>query len=317
MRKTTASMFEGTKGLPEELGGSVVAIGNFDGVHRGHMAVLGTALELARRSSAPATVLTFEPHPRTWFRPQQPVFRLTPASLKVRKLVETGFDAVIVQAFDESFSAVTANDFITRILASELAASHVVAGHDFHFGKGREGTPQLLAEQGPGAGFAVSLVEPFRTGDGEVVSSTRIRNALSTGDVALANALLGWPWRVSGEVRHGKKLGRTLGFPTANLALPGEVTLRHGIYAVRLYRADGSAHDGVASYGRRPTFDNGEALLETFVLDFSDDLYGEIVEIEFHAFLRGEERFDSAEALVVQMQADTRAARDILSARST
>ena len=312
-----AVVVSGSANLPALLSGCVVAIGNFDGVHRGHMAVIAKAMELAAANGRRAIALTFEPHPRTFFRPDHPVFRLTPEREKCRLLLDCGFDGVVVETFDAGFADVTADDFVNRILAKELRASHVVAGHDFHFGKGRAGTPQFLRDQGAAAGMGVTLVEPFCDEAGEVISSSRIRRCLGSGDVRAANALLGRSWSVSGTVIHGKKLGRTLGYPTANLLLPAENRLAHGIYAVEVRRADGSLHQGVASFGRRPTFDNGEALLETFIFDFSGDLYGEEIAVIFHGFLRGEEKFDSVEALVAQMDRDSAQARALLASSNS
>ncbi|RVH14705.1 bifunctional riboflavin kinase/FMN adenylyltransferase [Sinorhizobium meliloti] len=259
--------------LPEHLRGGVVAIGNFDGVHRGHQSVLNRALEEAVKRAVPALVLTFEPHPRTVFRPDTPVFRLTPAPLKARILEGMGFGAVIEYPFDRSFSELSASDFIHSILREWLHASHVVTGFDFHFGKGREGGPAFL----------------------------------------MAAGLLGYRYTVEAEVIDGKKLGRTLGYPTANMRLPPEAELKSGIYAVRFRRADGSLHDGVASFGRRPTVDSdGEALLETFVFDFSADLYGEICAVSFFGRLRDELKFDGLEPLMVQMRKDESEARALL-----
>jgi len=258
-------------------------------------------------------VLTFEPHPRTFFRPQSPVFRLTPPAQKARLMRQLGFDAMIEKRFDEQFSAMPASSFVYRLLGQELRARHVVAGEDFHFGKDRFGTPHFLKDRAAEMKIGVTLVEPVRDASGAVISSTRIRNALAAGEIEVANSLLGYSWRISGTVIEGKQLGRTLGYPTANIALPPETTLAHGIYAVRVFRADGTGHDGVASYGRRPTFDNGEALLESFLFDFAGDLYGEELSVEFHAYLRGEEKFDSVGALVVQMDEDSRRARAVLS----
>ncbi len=299
--------------LPEHLRRGVVAIGNFDGVHLGHRGVLDEALRQAASLGAPALALTFEPHPRTFFRPQTPLFRLTPPAEKARLLRQLGFAGMVEKRFDEQFSMMPASSFVYRLLGQELRARHAVAGFDFHFGKDRFGTPQFLKDRAGEMKIGVSLVDPVRDASGEVISSTRIRNALADGDIAAANGLLGRPFRVSGPVIEGKQLGRTLGYPTANMELPQEATLRHGIYAVRVFRADGSAHDGVASYGRRPTFDNGAALLESFLFDFAGDLYGEELAVEFHAFLRGEEKFDSVEALVSQMNEDSRRARAALS----
>lgn len=298
--------------FPAHLKEGVVAIGNFDGVHLGHMAVLDCALQIARTASVPAIVLTFEPHPRTLFRPDQPVFRLTPAPVKVSILRDLGFDAVIEQTFDRKFAQIPASLFVSRLLGEVLSVTHVVTGHDFHFGKDRQGTPKFLADRGLEMGISVTLVQAQHDSDGEIISSTRIREALAEGDIALANRLSGRPWFVRGVVIAGKKLGRTLGYPTVNLLLPEETTLRHGIYAIRARLGDGSVLNGVASYGRRPTFDNGEALLEAFLFDYSGDLYGTEIEIAFFGFLRGEEKFDSARSLIRQMERDSKAAQAIL-----
>ena len=316
MERVLTNWHASSDSLPAGLKGGVVAIGNFDGVHLGHRAVLRQTLDIARANAVPALALTFEPHPRTFFRPQQPVFRLTDARRKAELLLDAGMDGVISEAFDRDLAELTPDDFVERQLLHGLGASHVIAGHDFHFGRNRAGTPELLKQQGDRHGFAVTLVDPFSdpVQPGEIVSSSRIRQALGEGDIATANRLLDRPYDVSGTVVEGAKLGRTLGYPTANLKLPEETGLRHGIYAVRLRRADGSLHDGVASFGRRPTFDNGAPLLETFVFDFSDDLYGEEIGILFHGWIRPEEKFDSAEALIVQMDRDSEAARAILAA---
>jgi riboflavin kinase/FMN adenylyltransferase len=299
----------GDETLPQVLRHGVVGIGNFDGVHLGHRAVLDAALARARELGIPAIALTFEPHPRQFFRPEIPFFRLTPAAEKARLLEEIGFSGVIEKPFTAQFSAMPASSFVYRLLGQELRARHVVAGRDFHFGKDRFGTPQFLEARAAEMKVGVSLVELVRDGGGEPVSSSRIRNALSAGDMATANRLLGRAWRVSGEIVNGQQIGRTLGYPTANMELPASTSLRHGIYAVRVVRANGTRHDGVASYGRRPTFDNGAPLLEAFLFDFSGNLYGEELAIEFHSFLRGEEKFDSVDALVAQMDRDAAEAR--------
>jgi riboflavin kinase/FMN adenylyltransferase len=304
----------GDQPLPEDLRGGVVAIGNFDGVHLGHRAVLDRALSIARQAGRPAIALTFEPHPRSFFRPDPPLFRLTPPPLKAEAIAALGFDAMVEQHFDAAFAALEAGEFVTAMLAGRLGASHVVAGHDFHFGKGRSGTPRFLTDEGPRAGFAVTLVEARGDASGEVISSTRIRAALAAGDIALATALLGREWLVRGTVVRGKQIGRTLGYPTANLSLPPHTGLRHGIYAVRIRFDEQGWREGVASFGRRPTFDNGDPLLETFVFGFSGDLYGQQADIRLVEFLRGEEKFDSVEALVEQMHRDSAAARAILAA---
>lgn len=299
--------------LPAHLRGAVVAIGNFDGVHRGHQAVLERALELAKEEGRPAVVLTFEPHPRSVFVPDQPVDRLTPAAEKAELMQALGFDAVVEQEFTRAFSQHTAEAFVQSILVDKLAASRVVTGFDFHFGKGRQGGPAFLMDAGERLGFHVTLVDAFRDEGGEIVSSSRVRTLLGEGDVAGAAALLGYRYMVESEVVPGQKLGRTLGFPTANMKLPPETHLKHGIYAVRFRRADGSLHDGVASFGRRPTVEtDGLPLLETFLFDFNGDLYGETCTVSFFAYLRGEEKFDSLDALMVQIRRDEEEARAVL-----
>ncbi|XOK11847.1 bifunctional riboflavin kinase/FAD synthetase [Agrobacterium tumefaciens] len=300
--------------LPEALRGGVIAIGNFDGVHRGHRAVLDRALELAEARGVPALVLTFEPHPRSVFRPDTPVFRLTPAPLKARILEAIGFRSVIEYPFDREFSQRSAEEFVQSILVDWLHASAVVTGFDFHFGKGREGGPAFLMEAGKRLGFDVTLVDAFRDEGADVVSSSRIRSLLCEGDVAGAAGLLGYRFTVESEVIGGQKLGRTLGYPTANMALAPETELKAGIYAVRFRRPDGSIHDGVASFGYRPTVtENGAALLETFVFDFSGDLYGEVCSVSFFGHLRDELKFDGLDPLVAQIRRDEEEARAMLS----
>jgi riboflavin kinase/FMN adenylyltransferase len=299
--------------LPAHLRGGVVAIGNFDGVHRGHHAVLEKALDEARQRGAPALVLTFEPHPRSYFRPDTPCFRITPAHLKAEILALSGFDAVIELHFDAAFAGQSADAFVDTVLVEGLGISHVVTGFDFHFGKERKGDPAFLSAAGQARGFGVSLVDAFRDEGAEIVSSSRIRALLDEGAVAEAAGLLGYRFAVEAPVTRGKQLGRTLGFPTANMVLPPETVLRHGIYAVRLRRADGTLHDGVASFGQRPTVDeDGAPLLETFVFDFSGDLYGETCRVSLFGFLRGEAKFDGLDALVVQMKRDEAEARALL-----
>ncbi|MDX3972699.1 bifunctional riboflavin kinase/FAD synthetase [Shinella sp.] len=300
--------------LPEHLRGGVIAIGNFDGVHRGHQAVLQRALDLANDRGIPALVLTFEPHPRTVFRPERPVFRLTPAPLKARILEGMGFAAVIEYPFDRGFSEMSAHDFTRSVLLDWLHGSEVVTGFDFHFGKGREGGPAFLMAAGQDNGFGVTLVDAFRDENGSVISSSFTRALLGEGAVVEAAGQLGYRYTVEAEVIDGKKLGRTLGYPTANMQLPPEVELRNGIYAVRFRRPDGSLHDGVASYGRRPTVtSNGAPLLETFLFDFSGDLYGEVSAVSFFGHLRDELKFDGLDPLVIQMKRDEEEARALLS----
>jgi len=300
--------------FPESLRGGVLAIGNFDGVHRGHQTVLNAALERRQPGSLPATVLTFEPHPRTVFKPDHPVFRLTPAPLKARLVGVLGFDAIIELPFTRDFAAVTAADFVDDILVARLGIRNVVTGFNFHFGKARQGSPDFLRDVGRHHGFGVTVVEPFRDEHTAPVSSSRIRQALSIGAVGEAAALLGYRYTVDAAVIRGQQLGRKLGFPTANMALPPQTGIKPGIYAVRFRRANGALHDGVASFGRRPTVvDDGAVLLETFVFDFDQDLYGEVCSVSFVAHLRDEEKFDGLEPLIRQMRRDSEEARAALS----
>ncbi len=292
-----------------------MAIGNFDGVHAGHQAVLGVALKAAATKGVPCYALSFEPHPRTLFKPDSPVFRLTPEATKARVLEAYGLDGLLTLPFTRELASTSAEDFVTDFLVNRARARHVISGYNFHFGKNRVGTPEFLQASGEAHGFDVTIVEARLDdldGAGEPVSSSRIRRLVGEGDLANAAQLLTYRWFLSGTVIKGQQLGRTLGYPTANLELPSHVRLAHGIYAVRLRTADGVLHNGVASYGRRPTFDNGAALLETFIFDYSGDLYGQVIDVSIFDYLRGEEKFDSAEALVVQMKRDEARARKVL-----
>lgn len=298
------------KPVPDAARGAVLALGNFDGVHRGHAELAHAARRLAGQHGTKAAAFTFEPHPRSVFRPQEPVFRLTPPQLKAELLAEVGLSQTVVLPFDLEMAAMEAARFVDDLLIGRLGAAGLVCGYDFHFGKGRTGSPEMLQAHGLAVGLPVAVVPPFPW-QGESVSSTLIRTALEEGEVARAAAFLGRPWFVRGLVVHGDKRGRDLGYPTANMQLPRDCRLRHGIYAVRM-KIDGTWHDGVASFGRRPTFDDGAPRLETFVFDFAGDLYGKRVEVAFVDWLRGEAKFDTLEALVAQMDADSARAREIL-----
>jgi riboflavin kinase/FMN adenylyltransferase len=292
------------------LAGAVVAIGNFDGVHRGHRAVIGAARKRARRLKRKTAALTFTPHPRLFLRPQEPLFQLSSERDKLRLLAASGLDGAIVMTFDAALASTSADEFIERILVGTLAIGGAAIGFDFHFGKNRTGSPAFLAEQGARLGFAVDVVPPLED-EGRPVSSGAVRTALAAGRVVEAAELLGAPWFVSGEVVHGDKRGRELGFPTANLKLDPSCGLKHGIYAVRVDIA-GVRHDGVASFGRRPMFDNGAPLLEIFLFDFDDDLYGQTIDVAFIGWIRHEQKFESIEVLKRQMNADAAQARDAL-----
>jgi riboflavin kinase/FMN adenylyltransferase len=292
--------------------GAVVAMGNFDGVHLGHRAVIGAALRMGRAHGRPALAVTFEPHPRSFFSPNSPQFRLTTETNKLRLLAGTGLAGAVVMTFDKVRAGTSAQDFIHHDLIERLGISGIAVGYDFHFGKGRVGSPSLLVNEAPRLGIEVD-VQAHVDIDERPVSSTAIRMALAEGQIADATAMLGGPWFVTGTVIDGEKRGRDLGFPTANIRLDKNCELKHGIYAVRVGRGS-ERLDGVASFGRRPTFDNGAPLLEVFLFDFKGDLYGAELDVAFVSFIRDELKFDSVEALVKRMNEDTARARADLAA---
>jgi riboflavin kinase / FMN adenylyltransferase len=292
--------------------GMVVAMGNFDGVHLGHRAVIDASRRMGLAHGRPAFAVTFEPHPRSYFSPNSPQFRLTDESAKLRLLAATGLAGAVVMAFDKHRAETTAQDFIHHDLIERLGISGIAVGYDFHFGKGRVGSPALLVAEAPRLGIEVDVQAHVDIAE-RPVSSSAIRMALAEGQIEEATAMLGGPWFVTGEVIHGEKRGRDLGYPTANIRLDKNCGLKHGIYAVRVGRGD-QRFDGVASFGRRPTFDNGAPLLEVFLFDFKGDLYGNRLDIAFIAFLREELKFDNLDALIRQMDGDSRAARERLAA---
>src|SRR6478736_9504977 len=292
--------------------GSVVALGNFDGVHLGHRAVIGVAVPMGKAHGKPALAVTFEPHPRSFFSPNSPQFRLTSETNKLRLLAGTGLAGAVVMTFDKGRAGTSAQDFIHHDLIERLGISGIAVGYDFHFGKGRVGSPSLLAAEGPRLGIEVD-VQPHVDIDERPVSSSAIRSALAEGQIEDATAMLGGPWFVTGEVIHGEKRGRDLGYPTANVRLDRNCGLKHGIYAVRVGRG-AERFDGVASFGRRPTFDNGAPLLEVFLFDFKGDLYGTVLDVAFIGFIRDELKFDTVEKLVHQMADDSDRARAALAA---
>lgn len=297
--------------VPADLTGAVYSIGNFDGVHRGHAVLFETARKKALKLDVPLVALTFEPHPRTVFRPQAPVFRLTPIDSKMRLFAALRVDGVIVIPFDRNFATHTADAFVADELVRRLDVKAAVVGYDFHFGRNRVGSPKFLIDAGARLGFDVDVVDPV-SDENAIISSSRIRAHLESGEVEAANRLLGYRWFVIGDVVAGDRRGRALGFPTANMRLGSDCRLRHGIYAVRLRRTDGSDHDGVASFGTRPTFDDGDPLLEVHLVDFSGDLYGERVAVTFFDGIRPELRFESVDELIAEMNKDRDAARRIL-----
>src|SRR3954454_17881936 len=276
--------------------GAVVALGNFDGVHLGHRAVIAAALEMGRTHGCPALALTFEPHPRRFFSPNTPQFRLTDERAKLRLLAGTGLDGAVVMTFDKSRAGTSAQDFIHHDLIERLGISGIAVGYDFHFGKGRAGSPSLLVAEAPRLGIEVD-VQAHVDIDERPVSSSAIRMALAEGEIADATAMLDGPWFVTGEVIHGEKRGRDLGYPTANIRLDNNCGLKHGIYAVRVGHGN-ERFDGAASFGRRRTFDNNVTLLEIYLFDFTGDLYGKTLHVAFIDFIREELKFESVEALV-------------------
>ena len=292
--------------------GAVVAMGNFDGVHLGHRAVIEAALRMGRAHDRPALAVTFEPHPKSFFSPNTPQFRLTDEASKLRLLAGTGLSGAVVMTFDKGRAGTTAQDFIHHDLIERLGISGIAVGYDFHFGKGRVGSQSLLVSEAPRLGIEVD-VQAHIDIDERPVSSSAIRMALAEGQIDDATAMLGGPWFVSGQVIDGEKRGRDLGYPTANIRLDKNCGLKHGIYAVRVGRGT-ERLDGVASFGRRPTFDNGAPLLEVFLFDFKGDLYGVSLDVAFIAFIRDEVKFDGIEALVRQMDDDSARARAALAA---
>jgi riboflavin kinase/FMN adenylyltransferase len=290
-----------------QLRGAVVAMGNFEGVHRGHRAVIAAAVARARALGRPAAALTFEPHPRAFFNPHEALFRLADEAAKLRLLAATDLDGAIVMKFDGGLAALAPDAFIQEVLVDRLQVAGVVAGFDFHFGKGRAGTPDHLKAEGERRGFAVDIVAAQLDG-GVRISSGAVRAALVAGNADEAADFLGYPWFVTAKVVHGDKRGRELGFPTANLQLDPGCGLRHGIYAVRV-EVDGKRYDGVANFGRRPMFDIGVVLLEVYLFDFSGDLYGRTLDVAVIAWIRPEFKFDGLDALIHRIDEDCRMAK--------
>jgi riboflavin kinase/FMN adenylyltransferase len=297
------------------LRGGIVALGNFDGFHLGHQAVVGRAVALAQAEGRPAIVATFDPHPVRWFKPDVPPFRLTSLDQRQRLFAEAGADAMLVFRFGGELASVSAEDFITDRLISRLGAAGVVTGQDYIFGQGRRGTVAMLAELGRAHGMTVETVGPV-VANNAPVSSSRIRQALQAGDCATATQLMTRPYTIQGVVQHGDKVGRSIGYPTANIDMADYLRPRYGIYAVRGRLADGRVLDGAANLGVRPTFNPPKELLEPYFFGFSGDLYGQEIEVELHSFIRTEAKFDSIEALKARMARDCDEAQAILSRSS-
>jgi riboflavin kinase/FMN adenylyltransferase len=304
---------------PAGLERAVYAIGNFDGAHLGHRAVVERTKRLAAELAAPSAVLTFEPHPADFFAGKPVVFRLTPAPIKSRALEQLGLDGAVILTFDAALASLPAEEFVRLVLVERLGVAAIVIGWDFHFGKGRSGSPAFLKEAGARHGFRVDIIDKIEASDApnaQAVSSTAIRIALEAGDVEAAGRLLGRDYAIVGTVVHGQQLGRTLGVPTANVALEPSNRLAHGIYAVHVV-VDGARYGGVASFGTRPTIGDGPPLLETFLFDFAGDLYGREIEVAFVKRIRGEQKLDRLDALVAEMNRDKEKARAILAARGS
>ena len=299
--------------MPDALRGAVVALGNFDGFHLGHQAVVGAAVAQAKAAGRPAIVATFDPHPVRYFVADAPPFRLTTLDQRQVLFAGAGADAMLVFDFDAALAGTTAEDFIRKILVQRLGISAVVTGEDFTFGKGRGGNIDVLRSVGADDGLSCTAMGPVSDERG-IISSSRIRDALKNGDIAEANRLLTRPFSVEGVVQHGDKNGRLLGYPTANIDMGSYLRPRYGIYAVKGRLPDGRVLNGAANLGIRPSFDPPKELLEPFFFDFGEDLYGQTIEVELHAFIRGEAKFDDLEDLKVQMAKDCDQARAILEA---
>ncbi|MBI2717785.1 MAG: bifunctional riboflavin kinase/FAD synthetase [Rhizobiales bacterium] len=303
--------------FPDSLKGGVAAIGNFDGMHRGHQTLLGTARGMAEAAGRPWGVLTFEPHPRSFFKPDEPVFRLTPAALKARLVSALGASFMAVLDFNAELSNLEAGDFVARELVARLGVSHVVTGYDFHFGRGRKGSPAAMAGFGETHGFGVTIVDQV-TDEGDQhspFSSSSIRRALRHGHVAAAAHELGYYWTVLGQVVPGDKRGRAIGFPTVNIVLePGAEPFR-GIYGVRVREAGvtgGSFWTGAGYFGNRPTFDSDRTFLEVYLIGFDGDLYGKTLLVELVDLIRPDRRFETVAELTEQMRKDCAEAEAII-----
>jgi len=306
-------IFRHFNALPDDAKGAAVAIGNFDGVHKGHQAVIHEAGLIARDGGRPWAVLTFEPHPRKLFAPDQPPFRLTPFAAKAEAIKAMGVDQLIVQRFNKAFSQMEAKDFVIKALVGGLNASHVVAGYDFVFGHNRSGHCDMLLAMGGENNFGFTAVNAVEDGTGQVYSSTRVRECLALGDLNGAKALLGRDFQYRGRVMHGQRRGHSIGFPTANIALGQAVCPRLGVYAIRAQiGASGEWRDGVANIGIRPTFGGDGVVLEVYLFSFDGDLYGQRMYVRLIDFLRDEKKFDGIGDLKEQIAMDATKAKEFL-----
>lgn len=304
----------GGAALPQHCRGGIVALGNFDGFHRGHQAVVGRALKTARARGVPALAASFDPHPARLFRPDLPPFALTRIGQRLDLFEAFGLDGAVVIPFDRALASLPAEEFVTEWLVGRLGVSGVVTGLDFTFGRGRGGSQKLLADMGASLGFTADVVAPITDKEG-VISSSRVRALLAVGDPAGAAQLLTRPFCVRAVVEHGAKFGRTLGFPTANMRLGDYQRPAYGVYAVIAVLPGGERLKGVANFGIRPMVEAApEELLETWLMDWEGDLYGQQISVEFHHFLRPEWKLSSFDALIHQITADAEAARKLLGA---
>ena len=304
-------VFDDWQSVPPQWTGGAVALGNFDGVHKGHQALIKRTAEEARTLGAPLVALTFEPHPRRFFVQDTGPFRLTLLPAKVRLLEEYGVQAVLAQRFDPTFAAISAQDFVDKVLLEGMGARHVVCGYDFTFGARRTGNVERLRELAAERAFGITVLDPVMH-EGEIYSSTRIRESLRAGWVSEASELLGHPWEIEGTVETGDQRGRTIGFPTANVALGEHLRPRYGVYAVRAL-VSGQWRNGVANLGKRPTFGKLQENFEVHLFDFSDDIYGQVLRVQLIEFIRPEMKFSGLDALKAQIVADGERARALLS----
>lgn len=306
-------VIRGWTNLPDSDRGAAVAMGSFDGVHRGHQQVIALAAQAAGRLKAPLGVITFDPHPRVYFRPDEPAFRLMKTDQQARALEALGVDVLYVLPMNAEVAEMTDREFAQAVLHDGLGARHVAVGFDNSFGKGRTGSPATMREYGQEMGFGVSVAEPVGGAEGEKFASTAVREALRDGRPQDAAEILGRPFAIEGPVQRGRQLGRTLGFPTANVDLSDDVTPRFGVYATRTRLPDGRELPGVANVGVNPTVDGiTRPLLDVWLFDFDEDLYAQVIETDLLAFLRPEEKFASLEVMTEQVHRDAATARALL-----
>lgn len=302
------------RGLSDADRGAAVAVGAFDGVHRGHQAVIAEARAAAARLGAPLGVVSFDPHPRRWFQPDAAPFRLMTADQMAQALAPLGVDILYLLPFDGEMAGMSDAGFAEQVLAKGLGVRHAAVGFDFTFGKGRSGSPDALRTYGERLGFTVSVAGRIDDPDGLKLSSSAVRETLKAGDMDRAAAILGRPFAIRGDVIHGDKRGRTIGVPTANIDLGDYMRPAYGVYAIRARLPDGRMFDGVASLGVRPMYALETPLLEAWLFDFDGDLYGQALDVQLIAWLRGEQTFDGLDALKAQIDRDAAAARAVLSA---